>query len=192
MRFDTQAVKHNGDGYWQCHKLPERLALNGTLSSWPETMNRPGSFNFTTASSWLARSLSRPPSTSWTSVLEQDGLPPPQKLITWGRLVVAAQMLENAAPHENVDTVHDVQRRLERAVQRRVCLIQFPKGDVVARSAQELIAAALRGNGGSRKYERSDEQEAAHHSTDYAAQAGRAASTPADQCVIIKRSTTWL
>src|SRR2546425_4517044 len=101
-------------------------------------------------------------------------------------------MLENATPDEDVDAVHEVERGLERAVQRRVCLIQFPKGDEVASIGQELIAAALRGKGGSGrgKYQRSDEQEAAHHSTDYAAQRGPTASTPADQCVIIKRATT--
>ncbi|MBX9649450.1 MAG: hypothetical protein K2X57_20620, partial [Xanthobacteraceae bacterium] len=39
--FDAQAVRHNGDGYWQCPRLPERSALSGILPNWPATMSRP-------------------------------------------------------------------------------------------------------------------------------------------------------
>jgi hypothetical protein len=74
-------------------------------------------------------------------------------------------------------------------VERGVGFVELTRGDVRAGGRDECVGA-LRSKGGSRKYERGDEQEAAHHSTDYAAHAGPAASTPADQCVIMKRATT--
>lgn len=67
--------------------------------------------------------------------LDQDGFPPPQKLITWGRLVVAAQMLED--PNRSADSAARV--------------LEFPSGSAFRNTCQRYLKATpqeIRGNGG--------------------------------------------
>lgn len=69
------------------------------------------------------------------SRLEQDGFPAPQKLITWGRLVVAAQMLEDA----------------NRSADSAARALDFPSGSAFRNTCQRYLAATpqeIRAKGG--------------------------------------------
>lgn len=68
--------------------------------------------------------------------LAADGFPPPQKLITWGRLVVAAQMLED--PRRSADAV--------------ARMLDFPSGSAFRNTCQRYLQATpleIRDRGGS-------------------------------------------
>jgi hypothetical protein len=75
---------------------------------------------------------------------------------------------------------------------RGVGFVELTRGNVRVSNRYECVGTTLRSKRGSRKYKRGDQQETAQHGIDYAAQTVPAASTPADQCVMIKRATTWL
>lgn len=67
--------------------------------------------------------------------LQQDGLPPPQKLITWGRLIVAAQMLEDA----------------NRSADSAARALEFPSGSAFRNTCQRYLKATpqeIRDKGG--------------------------------------------
>lgn len=67
--------------------------------------------------------------------LEQDGFPPPQKLLTWGRLVVAAQMLEDA----------------NRSADSAARALDFPSGSAFRNTCQRYLKATpqeIRAKGG--------------------------------------------
>ncbi|MFI5246776.1 MAG: helix-turn-helix domain-containing protein, partial [Gemmatimonadales bacterium] len=67
--------------------------------------------------------------------LAQDRLPPPQKLISWGRLVVAAQMLEDR--HRSADSV--------------ARMLDFPSGSAFRNLCQRYLGATpseIRAKGG--------------------------------------------
>lgn len=57
--------------------------------------------------------------------LQLDGLPPPQKLITWGRLIVAAQMLEDA----------------NRSADSAARALEFPSGSAFRNTCQRYLKA---------------------------------------------------
>jgi transcriptional regulator GlxA family with amidase domain len=67
--------------------------------------------------------------------LAQDGFPPPQKLISWGRLVVAAQMLEDA--NRSADGIARV--------------LDFPSGSAFRNTCQRYLKSTpqeIRARGG--------------------------------------------
>lgn len=67
--------------------------------------------------------------------LEQDGFPAPQKLITWGRLIVAAQMLEDA----------------NRSADSAARALDFPSGSAFRNTCQRYLSATpqeIRSKGG--------------------------------------------
>ena len=69
------------------------------------------------------------------SGLEDAGCPPPQKLITWGRLIVAAQMLEDG--QRSADGVARV--------------LDFPSGSAFRNTCQRYVGATpqeIRAKGG--------------------------------------------
>ena len=69
------------------------------------------------------------------AVLEAEGFPAPQKLLTWGRLIVAAQMLED--PNRAADAV--------------ARLLDFPSGSAFRNTCQRYLGATpheIRGHGG--------------------------------------------
>lgn len=69
------------------------------------------------------------------SQLAQDRLPPPQKLISWGRLVVAAQMLEDR--NRSADSIART--------------LDFPSGSAFRNTCQRYLGATpgeIRANGG--------------------------------------------
>ena len=101
-------------------------------------------------------------------------------------------MLENPAPQEDVDAVEEIERGLERAGEGHIGSREIARRDERAGVGDELLAAALRGKGGSRTCECGDEQGAARHGTGIISTGGLAASTPGAQWVIMKRATTWL
>jgi methylphosphotriester-DNA--protein-cysteine methyltransferase len=75
------------------------------------------------------------PKRSLLSALEKAGFPPPQKLLAWGRLIVAAQMLEDPA-------------RAADAVARQ---LDFPSGSAFRNTCQRYLGATpheIRGRGG--------------------------------------------
>src|SRR5258706_13482538 len=104
--------------------------------------------------------------------------------------VVAAQVFENPAPHEDVDGVEEVERGLERAGEGHLGFRVIVRRDERAGVGEELLAAALRGKDGSRTCACGDEQDAARHGTGVISTRDPAASTPGAQWVIMKRATT--
>ncbi len=67
--------------------------------------------------------------------LAQDRFPPPQKLISWGRLIVAAQMLED--PNRSADSIARV--------------LDFPSGSAFRNSCQRYVSSTpqeIRAKGG--------------------------------------------
>jgi transcriptional regulator GlxA family with amidase domain len=67
--------------------------------------------------------------------LAKDGFPPPQRLISWGRLIVAAQMLEDR--HRSADAVARI--------------LDFPSGSAFRNMCQRYVAATpqeIRAKGG--------------------------------------------
>ena len=83
----------------------------------------------------LARTLSMG-RRSLTKRLTDAGFPPPQRLITWGRLVVAAQLLED--PHRSADAVS--------------IALDFPSGSAFRNTCQRYLQSTpsqLRQRGGS-------------------------------------------
>jgi AraC-like DNA-binding protein len=69
--------------------------------------------------------------------LGQDRFPPPQKLISWGRLIVAAQMLED--PNRSADAI--------------ARMLDFPSGSAFRNMCQRYVAATpqeIRAKGGAR------------------------------------------
>ena len=69
------------------------------------------------------------------ATLEAEGFPPPQKLLAWGRLIVAAQMLED--PNRAADAV--------------ARLLDFPSGSAFRNTCQRYLGATpheIRGHGG--------------------------------------------
>ena len=69
--------------------------------------------------------------------LADDGVPPPQKLISWGRLIVAAQMLEDRA--RSADSIARV--------------LDFPSGSAFRNTCQRYLRATpheIRAGGGAR------------------------------------------
>lgn len=67
--------------------------------------------------------------------LQADGFPPPQKLITWGRLIVAAQMLEDA----------------NRSADSAARALDFPSGSAFRNTCQRYLKATpqdIRSRGG--------------------------------------------
>jgi AraC-like DNA-binding protein len=67
--------------------------------------------------------------------LARDGFPPPQKLISWGRLIVAAQMLEDQ--HRSADAVARI--------------LDFPSGSAFRNMCQRYLSATpqeIRAKGG--------------------------------------------
>lgn len=75
------------------------------------------------------------PKRTLLSSLETDGFPPPQKLLTWGRLIVAAQLLED--PDRAADAV--------------ARLLDFPSGSAFRNTCQRYLGATpheIRGHGG--------------------------------------------
>lgn len=82
----------------------------------------------------LARLLAQP-RRAVTQRLSAEGFPPPQRLITWGRLIVAAHMLE------------DKHRRVERVAN----TLDFPSGSAFRNSCQRYLHATpgqVRSRGG--------------------------------------------
>ena len=77
----------------------------------------------------------RVPKRSLVAALADAKCPPPQKLITWGRLIVAAQMLE------------DDQRTADGVAR----LLDFPSGSAFRNTCQRYVGATpheIRANGG--------------------------------------------
>jgi AraC-like DNA-binding protein len=75
------------------------------------------------------------PKKTLLSALADAGCPPPQQLITWGRLIVAAQMLED-------------ERRTADGVAR---LLEFPSGSAFRNTCQRYLGATpheIRAKGG--------------------------------------------
>lgn len=75
------------------------------------------------------------PKKALLKALDDAGCPPPQKLITWGRLIVAAQMLED-------------ERRTADGVAR---LLEFPSGSAFRNTCQRYLGATpqeIRSKGG--------------------------------------------
>ncbi|HLA90951.1 MAG TPA: helix-turn-helix domain-containing protein [Gemmatimonadaceae bacterium] len=84
----------------------------------------------------LAEILSAPRRTL-VAKLAQDRFPPPQKLISWGRLIVAAQMLEDR--NRSADSIARV--------------LDFPSGSAFRNTCQRYLRAApqeIRAKGGAR------------------------------------------
>ena len=73
--------------------------------------------------------------------------------------VRAAHVLENAAPDENIDAVHEVQRGLERFVQRRIGLGELTAADQRASGAYGLRTATLPGCDGDDEEDESKNQQ---------------------------------
>ncbi|MEP6733362.1 MAG: hypothetical protein ABJE10_22150 [bacterium] len=73
----------------------------------------------------LARLLAQP-RRAVTDRLSAEGFPPPQRLLTWGRLVVAAHMLEDA--HRSADRV--------------AATLDFPSGSAFRNTCQRYLHAA--------------------------------------------------
>ncbi len=109
-----------------------------------------------------------------------------------GETIVAAHVPENRAPYKHLHRIHQVRRCPECVVERGIGFVELMRGDVRTGGRDECVGAALRCECGDKQDEGNREAETAQHGIDYAAQAGPAASTPADQCVIINRPTTWL
>ena len=81
--------------------------------------------------SWLEQGWTR----TLLIALEKSGFPPPQKLLAWGRLIVAAQMLED--PNKAADAVA---RQLD-----------FPSGSAFRNTCQRYLGPTpheIRGKGG--------------------------------------------
>lgn len=75
------------------------------------------------------------PKRTLLAALEQGGYPPPQKLLAWGRLIVAAQMLED--PNRSADAV--------------ARLLDFPSGSAFRNTCQRYLGATpheIRAKGG--------------------------------------------
>jgi AraC-like DNA-binding protein len=82
----------------------------------------------------LARLLAQP-RRAVTERLAAEGFPPPQRLLTWGRLIVAAHMLEDS--HRSADRV--------------AATLDFPSGSAFRNSCQRYLHATpgeLRSRGG--------------------------------------------
>jgi AraC-like DNA-binding protein len=82
----------------------------------------------------LARLLAQP-RRAVTHRLAAEGFPPPQRLLTWGRLVVAAHMLED--PHRSADRV--------------AATLDFPSGSAFRNTCQRYLHATpgeIRDRGG--------------------------------------------
>jgi AraC-like DNA-binding protein len=75
----------------------------------------------------LARLLAQP-RRAVTQRLSAEGFPPPQRLLTWGRLIVAAHMLED--PHRSADRV--------------AITLDFPSGSAFRNSCQRYLHATPR------------------------------------------------
>jgi AraC-like DNA-binding protein len=82
----------------------------------------------------LARLLAQP-RRAVTHRLAAEGFPPPQRLLTWGRLIVAAHMLED--PHRSADRV--------------AATLDFPSGSAFRNTCQRYLHATpgeIRSRGG--------------------------------------------
>ena len=82
----------------------------------------------------LSRLLAHP-RRAVTQRLEAEGFPPPQRLLTWGRLIVAGHMLEDR--HRSADRVAST--------------LEFPSGSAFRNSCQRYLHATpgqIRSRGG--------------------------------------------
>ena len=101
-------------------------------------------------------------------------------------------MLEYGAPDKDMHGIHQVRRGFECTGQCAVGLIELAPGDVSPSGGYESVSAALCCKDRCEEDEGNREGRTARHGNGLFDRLDGASSTPADQCVIMKRATTWL